>query len=244
MLLLSARSVAVFAAVAFACLGGAPRAGGAGEPGNPQPLPAEAPANLKKNFLVAAGSTSPDGRFAVIFPTLESSEAKDAKDYVVALRPFRIVTELKTRWPYFQNQSNSGTTTEWLRDGTAALVTIESKWGPGDIFLLEFREGQLARETDLGARIRQVLLPDFKAAKAERYNDENEFVLEPDGSSASVKFGPGGAVRIRCLGSTDPKGMGGSRSWKGRLVAEWSVAQGRFARQKVTRLAVGKSREG
>ncbi len=209
-------------------------------------LPADAPAEYRTNYLVAAGSVSPDGKLAVIYPTLDYTDKHPAKDFVVALRPFRVLTEIKTRWPYFQNQSNGGISVEWVADGSAALVTLESKWGPGDIFLYEFRAGELTRSTELSAKMSALLRPDFQGAKAERYNENFDFVFEADDEGADggtvAKFDQAGGVEVRCVGNTNPKGIPGLRAWKARLVGVWNIAQARFTQQKVTRISAGKSR--
>src|SRR5438477_8332121 len=69
-----------------------------------------------KDYLVAARTLSPDKKFAIIYPTLDASERKDAGDYLVSLKPFAVITKLDTKWPYFQNRSNSGLSAEWSKD--------------------------------------------------------------------------------------------------------------------------------
>src|SRR5689334_271299 len=92
---------------------------------------------------------SPDKNVAVIYPTLDFSDSKEAKDFLVGLKPFRILAPLPTKFPYFQNESNGGLTADWLDDGAAALITLDSKWGPGDVFLVEFSDGAVKRITSL-----------------------------------------------------------------------------------------------
>ena len=99
------------------------------------------PENYAKNYLVARSTMSPDKKFAVIYPTVDFSESKEAKDFLVTLDPFRVLAPLPTEYPYFQHESHGGIGADWLKDGSAALVTLDSKWGPGDIFLVEFSGG-------------------------------------------------------------------------------------------------------
>src|SRR6478735_7678349 len=88
------------------------------------------PENYAKNYLVARSTISPDEKFAVIYPTVDFSESKEAKDFLVALKPFRILKPLPTKFPYFQHESHGGIGADWLKDGSAALITLDSKWGP------------------------------------------------------------------------------------------------------------------
>ena len=103
------------------------------------------PEQYAKDYLIAASTISPDKKFAVIYPTLEADEAAEnanhpesIKNYVVALQPFTVLGELPTKYPYFQNESHVGLSAEWSDDSSVALVTLDGKWGPHDVFLLEF----------------------------------------------------------------------------------------------------------
>src|SRR5687768_18463810 len=92
------------------------------------------PESYAKNYLVARSTMSPDKKFAVIYPTLEFSEAKEAKNFLVALEPFRVLAALPTEVPYFKNKNHGGISGSWSEDGRCALVTLEGKWGAGDVF--------------------------------------------------------------------------------------------------------------
>lgn len=193
-----------------------------------------------KNYLTAASTISPDKKFAVIYPTLAAEEAaEDAnhperiKDYVVGLQPFAILGELQTKYPYFQNQNHGGIRTEWSDDSLVALITLDGKWGPHDVFLLEFRDGKLARATNILAKAHDLLLPDYRKSKAEPYNDNFDFIFDDEEGSV---FKLDGANRVVIEGDavTDPKGISDHR-WSAQLKAIWSVSQAKFTSQKITR---------
>ena len=193
-----------------------------------------------KDYLIAASTISPDKKFAVIYPTLDAEEAAEnanhpegIKNYVVALQPFTVMGELQTKYPYFQNQSNGGISAEWPDDSSVALITLDGKWGPHDVFLLEFRDGKLVRTTNVLAKAHDLLLPDYRKSKAEPYNDIFDFIF--DGEDGPV-FKLDGANRVIIDGdaTTDPKGISEHR-WSAQLKAVWDVSQGKFTSQKITR---------
>ena len=134
-----------------------------------------------KNYLVARSTMSRDKKFAVIYPTLEFSEAKEAKDFLVALEPFSVLAPLPTDNPYFQNKNHGGISAQWSEDDSVALIVLESKWGPGDVFLVEMAGGKVKRMTNILQKLSQLLLPKFRAAmpKKTAYNDIYQFVFEP-----------------------------------------------------------------
>jgi hypothetical protein len=112
--------------------------------------------------------------------------------------------------------------------------------GPGDIFLLEFRGEKLERMTNLLAKSHELLLPDYRKAKLEPYNDNFDFVFEEESESAptcrldGTKF-----VRVDAKATTDPKHLPGTRAWDARFRATWDISQGKFTSKKVTRLFAG-----
>ena len=199
-----------------------------------------------KNYLIAANTISPDKKFAVIYPTLEAEEAaNDAnhperiKDYIVALQPFTQLGELQTKYPYFQNQNHGGISAEWSDDSSVALITLHGKWGPHEVFLLEFHDGKLARTTNILAKAHDLLLPDYRKSKAEPYNDNFDFIF---GGEDGPGFKLDGTNRVIIDGdaTTDPKGLSDHR-WSAQLKAVWNIAQAKFTEQKITRTTAKES---
>jgi len=60
------------------------------------------------------------------------------------------------------------------------LITLDGKWGPHDIFLVELRDGKLSRMTNILAKAHDLLLPDYRKTKAERYNEYFDFIFESE----------------------------------------------------------------
>jgi len=198
------------------------------------------PEQYAKDYLIAGSTVSPDKKFAVIYPTLEAEEAAEnanhperIKDYLVVMQAFTVLGALQTKYPYFQNQSNGGISAEWSDDSSVALITLDGKWGPHDVFLLEFRDGKLARTTNVLAKAHDLLLPDYRKSKAEPYNDIFDFIF--DGEDGPVfKLDSANRVIIDGDATTDPKGISEHR-WSAQLKAVWNIAQAKFTEEKITR---------
>jgi hypothetical protein len=198
------------------------------------------PEQYAKDYLIARTTISPDKKFAVIYPTLQAEEAaEDAnhperiKDHVIGLEPFTILGELQTKFPYFQNENHGGISAEWSDDNSVALITLDGKWGPHDVFLLEFRDGKLARATNILAKAHDLLLPSYRKSKAEPYNDVFDFIF--DGEEGPV-FKLDGADRVVVDGDavTDPKGTSDHR-WSAHLKAVWNIAQAKFTSKNISK---------
>lgn len=192
------------------------------------------PGTYAKNYLVARGTMSPGRKFAVIYPTLDFSESKDANDLLVALNPFSVVATLPTEEPYHQNRSNSGLSAKWSKDGSVAMITIDSKWGPGDVFVVEVSGGKVKRITNVLDKLQKSLEPKFRAAepKREPHNDFAPFLFE-QGDNPGCTLEGNNRVRIDLTATNDPKGLS-DRPWNMRVKAEWDIAQAKFISQTVT----------
>ncbi len=181
------------------------------------------PDKYAKNYLIARSTISPNKKFAVIYPTSDYAQSFDgAKDYLVVLEPFRILGPLKTERPYHQNESHGGLSAEWSDDSSVGLITLDSKWGPGDVLLVEFRDGKLSRMTNILSKAHDLLLPIYRKAKAERYNDYYDFVFMED---ASFTLDGTSRVVIDANVHTSPNDLGLSPdAWHGHVEATWDIA--------------------
>ncbi|HEX8281487.1 MAG TPA: hypothetical protein VF551_08920 [Chthoniobacterales bacterium] len=192
------------------------------------------PGDYANQYLIAKSTMSPDEKFAVIYPTTDFSESKEAKDLFVALKPFKVLATLPTAELYYERKSYGAPGADWSEDGRVALITFDGKWGPTDVFLIEVADGELKRTTNLVEKMRELLRPSFRATKPKppAYNDAYEFVfLEEEGGPC--QFAEDGQVRIYVRATNDPKG-GEKRRWKVLLDAKWNIAQAKFTSHKIT----------
>jgi sugar lactone lactonase YvrE len=196
------------------------------------------PEKYAKNYLIASETLSPNKKFAVIYPTEDDVDFPGGANYLVSLKPFAILGKLATKRPYFKNESHGGLSAEWSDDNSVAIITLESKWGPGDIFLIEFKDGKVARATNMLAKLHDLLVADYQKAKAARYNEYYDFIFETE-DTPIYKLDGKGQLRFNALATTDPKGVSDERIWKGRAVATWAITQGKFTSQKVKREFAG-----
>jgi hypothetical protein len=188
------------------------------------------------DYVLRSDSISPNHKYGVIVPSNDFSD-NPGRDFVVALDPPQILALLETDWPEFENKNHGGMSVQWSDDNSVALVTIDSKWGPGDFILVEFRDGRVSRTTPLGAKIRQLLEPDYRKSKAGPYNDYYKFIFETgENEEPLCKLKGSGRVVVDAEATTDPKGLA-KRPWSGRVQAVWDIAAAKFLEQKVTRLS-------
>ena len=201
------------------------------------------------DYLVASSTLSPDKKFAVIYPKMEvctdepkKGAATRCKDYLVALKPFQILTTLETKFPQFQNKNHGGISASWSDDGSAVVVTLDSKWGPEEVFLCEIHDGKVSRSTNLFQKVHDLFLPDYKAAKMGPAG-QFDFIVESPEEGAFGEFVDADHVRLRAIATTDPKETPGRKAWEATVEAVWDVPQARFTSQKVKRTFAGIRKE-
>lgn len=83
-----------------------------------------------------------------------------------------------------------------------------------------------------------LLLPDYRKAKAGRYNDYFDFIFESE-DNPICELDDTRRIHINAFATTDPKGGSDGRVWGARLEATWDIAQAKFTSQKVTREFAG-----
>jgi len=193
------------------------------------------PDKYAKNYLIARSTISPNKKFAVIYPNEDFGDAAsegEINNYLVRLEPFAVLRPLDTKNPYVEHESHGGLSAEWSDDSSVGLITLESKWGPGDVLLVEFPNGKFVRMTNILRKAHDLLAPNWRKAKAERYNDYYDFVFMED---ASFQLDGTSRVVIDANVHTSPNDLGLSPdTWRGHVEATWDVKQAKFTSKEVS----------
>ena len=182
------------------------------------------PDKYAKDYLIARSTISPNKKLAVIYPTDDYYQSSDnAKDYLITLQPFGILGALQAEEPYFQHQSHGGISAEWSDDSSVALITLDGKWGPHDVFLAEFHNGKPSRMTNILRKAHDLLPPNGRKAIFIEYEDTT---FQLDGTSR---------VDIDANVNTSPNDLGLSPdTWRGHVEATWDVKQAKFTSKEVS----------
>jgi hypothetical protein len=182
------------------------------------------PEKYARNYLIARRTISPNKKFAVICPTDDYYQSADnAKDYLVTLQPFSILGALQAEEPYFQHQSHGGISAEWSDDSSVALITLDGKWGPRDVFLVEFRNGKPSRMANILRKARGLLPPNGRKAI---FIEDEDATFQLDGASRVV---------VNASVQTSPNDLGLSPdAWNGHVEATWDVKHAKFTSKKAS----------
>jgi hypothetical protein len=140
---------------------------------------------------------------------------------------------LDTDDPYFEHQSNGGIKAEWSDDSSVAIITLDGKWGPRDVFLVEFHNGKVNRMTNILRKAHDLMLPNYRKSKAAHYKGSFDFILIED---AVFKLDGPHRVVIDADADSDPGYHPdlSDREWRGHIEAVWDIAQAKFTSKKVS----------
>jgi hypothetical protein len=154
-----------------------------------------------------------------------------ARSFLVALKPFRIITELDGD-AMIPGSKRLSLTVKWTPDSSKVIATTKhDKWDMivGSSFVA-LRDGNVAQQIDLLEAINNQLAPDFRKSKAEVYNDILPFIL----TETQIVFEEGGAkIRVKTAAGNDPN-QARKMEWTAQFDGTLTVADGKW---QVRRLA-------
>ena len=183
------------------------------------------------SYFLATESESPDGKYGVAYPKASEDNPKLAKNLIVALKPFRILTILEDDGMCAGSKRLS-LTVEWIRDSSQVIVTTKhDKW---DMVvgssLVSIRDGQADQRLNLLNVINREMVPDFRKSKAEAYNDMLPFIL----IESKIGFADQGKnVRVKTAACNDPN-EARAIEWIANYDGLWSIAESKWLTHQLT----------
>jgi hypothetical protein len=202
------------------------------EPKPPVPFPAEL-----KDYQILPGTISPDQKFAFIYP--KRSRLYELERYsllLAVLNPFRTLSKIPLGNSNLAQNARCYFAASWSKDSSTTVFVAGSRWGPEKVWVLQLRDGNLAKKTDLTAAVRQQVLPDFRKSHAARYNDYYDFVFDEETErTAGWKLDGQGHVLVDTTCTTDPKELD-PHGWTVRFKGTWDVADAKFLEKSFSRI--------
>jgi hypothetical protein len=186
------------------------------------------------DYQIADASPSPNGKFAVILRDITNGDDnpdEPSKNYFVALSPFHVLARLPTNACFIERTRQGGLGVNWAKDSSAVILVQEGKFGPEKIYVLNLVDGTIAKKTDLYGAMHQAVLPDFKKAGADAFNDNFDFFIDNDNAWT---FNDSNRIVIDCEFTNDPR-LSARVSWTGHLTGIWDAKQSKFIEQHFTR---------
>ena len=148
-------------------------------------------------YVVYENTTSPDGRYGVLVPTMdawEKDESLSEANYLADLKSHRVLGKIN-KLDYFEHQNHRGLEVFWAPQSSVCIVENDGRYGADSISVLEINDSSFA-QTEIGDRIQKSL---DGAMKKQAHTEMGGYV------SPYFRFGTDRKVRVRALSQNNPK---------------------------------------
>lgn len=186
-----------------------------------------------KESVVFPGTKSPDGKYAFIYPNRQVVENLPKVEMnLVTLKPFRVVQKMPAFDEIIAGNTHGDFEAYWAKDSSAVTAIFDSKWGPERVYLIPLHDDKAGQIKDLTAEVTKLAMPDFKKAKAERYNDAIPFIFD---QSTGWNINEKNEVVVDCVCNSDPN-ISREHPWSCSVKGRWSIAEAKWIEVKITRI--------
>jgi uncharacterized protein YecT (DUF1311 family) len=154
--------------------------------------------NWPEGYVVYENTASPDGRYGVLVPTMETWEQDESlseANYLADIKNHRILGKID-KVDYFEHQNHRGLEVFWAPQSSICVVANDGRYGADSISVLEINDSSFA-QTEIGDRIQKSL---DGAMKKQAHDPEMAGDTFPH-----FRFGTDRKVRVRALAQNNPK---------------------------------------
>lgn len=182
---------------------------------------------IPAGYEVGEGSTSPNGRLAVLYP--KRDQPLPGNDYppnlLVQLDPYRVITQVgSTGLP---RNVTTELSAHWSGDELVAISEVR-KWGLLRLSVYELAGGELKRVHPVGDEARKIFEKDLRARLLKKYPKEGEYFAWVSEEGAPDFVFEGRTLRLNLFADNKPNLAGGPH-WTARLKAVWNFDTGKFS---------------
>ena len=154
--------------------------------------------NWPDGYVVYENTASPDGRYGVLVPTMETWEQDESlseANYLADIKNHRVLGKID-KVDYFEHQNHRGLEVFWAPQSSVCVVENDGRYGADSISVLEINDSSFA-QTEIGDRIQKSL---DAAMKKQAHDPEMAGDTFPH-----FRFGTDRKVRVRALSQNNPK---------------------------------------
>ena len=153
--------------------------------------------NWPDGYVVHENTTSPDGRYGVLVPTMETWEQDESlseANYLADIKNHRVLGKID-KVDYFEHQNHRGLAVFWAPQSSICMVENDGRYGADSISVLELNDSSFT-QTEIGDRTQKSL---DGAMKKQAHTGMGGYV------SPYFRFGTDRKVRVRALAQNNPK---------------------------------------
>ena len=168
-------------------------------------------------YIVYERTTSPDGRYGVLVPTMEAWEKDESlgeKNYLADVQNQRVLGTID-KVDYFEHQNHRSLEVFWAPESKVCVVENDGRFGADSISLLEITDSSFS-QTEIGDRIQKSL---DNAMKKQAHDQEMSGYVSP-----YFRFGTDRKIRVRALAQNNPKQLDDVKTYYALFQGTFDVA--------------------
>jgi hypothetical protein len=151
---------------------------------------ADAGSNVPRGFEIVAGSTSPDGKLAVIAPDADHVKDGVRQNGIIDVATGKIVATIAADTTML-HQNNTDFAPKWAKDGSWLLWEVDGKWGTTALVLVQVEQNAVKRQIDLREPAVKRALAEAKKADPKHYAGAKKY-----GEGDGAWFRDGFAIEV------------------------------------------------
>lgn len=195
----------------------------------PSPVLADA-SEIPEGYELGEESVSPDGRFALLYPVLDSKTRVESglPNVLVRLKSYAVLKEIGDE---SVPRGRRGEPRARWENNSVVAIWIAAKWGSSDLWIYEIENDKVKRVHPVFAEARKYFDRDFKQRFLKKYPKESgsfNFVSDENEERGvhEIEF-RGRQVSLNLFADNKPNLAGGPH-WTAELHAVWSLDAGKF----------------
>lgn len=187
--------------------------------------------SVPEGYEIGQDSTSPDGRFALLFP-VGDQDRKLPPNLLVQLNPYRVLAKVCD--PGLVQGATTDLLSEWSGNSTVAIWQFR-KWGIVELKVYEIKDGAVARVQDIWPSVRKVFQKDFRERFLKAYPKEAEtiiFVSDEGEENPRRDFQIKGRKVLLDVFADNKPNLAGGPHWSAEMKAAWNLDSGKLENVK------------
>lgn len=183
-------------------------------------------AGIPDGYEIGEDTASPDGRYALLYPT-SGSNAKDPPNLLVQLKPYKVLAEIR---PGVPKGATMDVFTTWSGNDTVAIHQFR-KWGLVGLWVYELESDKVKRVHPVLDEARKIFRKDFRERFLKKYPKEEETIIfvSSEGEENPVpefEF-KGRKLRLNLYADNKPNLAPGPH-WSATLKGAWNLDTGKL----------------
>jgi hypothetical protein len=194
------------------------------EEASPATAAVQSNTDIPKGYEIGEKSLSPNGRFAILYPTRGDDSAERPPNLLVCLKPYSVLTRIGTEGGRWQGARDEPLA-KWNGNSIVA-IWIAARWGMKDLAIYEIEGDQIKRVQPVWRRVWLLFDEDFRKRFLSKYPDEKGsgvIFVSKGGPDSKPEFEFKGRKMLLNVFADNKPNLSITPHWTASLHAVWNL---------------------